>query len=391
MKNALAFGYVVMSLVGCVGADELPVSTGDADRGSTRYTVVRISTDARITQPLEKIDTVIQAGINPNNRFTMHRIHLRQGVVKGSIILVPSLVNNFAEYMIGEKHGPMDSLAASLARAHYDVYGFSPRTANLPPHACTTGGVDCAVMKNWDLATYVQDVEYIRTQVADHDKPVIGGLSLGGMVGVAAVNANPSGYSGLLLWEALLYSANPAVTTLSTQNCANLRSTTASGVYWEENLPLTLKQFAQTGEAATISFFGVPQPAISGTPDWIQLAADSTRTHYAFARFPRVFDFIMAFNSVESLPLIRDFQCSLAGDRTYTSNLRNFHAPILAIEGGQGFGNYMQDTIDLTRSTRVRVQADQVFGHLDAYLNSDYEKYTEARILDWLKTDVFRH
>lgn len=390
MKKALVVGYVVLSLVGRIGADELPLSTDSARHGSARYTVVSISTDSRITRPLEKIDTVIQAGTNPDNRFTMHRIRLRNGVVKGSIILVPSLVNNFAEYMINGKHGPMDSLAASLARAHYDVYGYSPRTANLPPHACTTGRVDCSVMKNWDLGTYVQDIEYIRTQVANRDKPVIGGLSLGGMVGLAAVNANPSGYSGLLLWEALLYSANPAVIALSTQNCASLRAATASGVYWEENLPLTLKQFAQTGEAATISFFGVPQPAVSGTPNWIQLAADPTRTRYEFASFPRVFDFIMAFNNVESLPLIRDFQCSLAGDRTYTSRLRNFHAPILAIEGGQGFGNYMQDTIDLTRSNRVRVQADQAFGHLDALLTSD-ERYSEARILDWLKTDVFRH
>jgi pimeloyl-ACP methyl ester carboxylesterase len=284
----------------------------------------------------------------------------------------------------------MASLTASLARAHYDVYGYSPRTANLPPHACTTGGVDCSVMQDWNLGAYVQDVEYIRAQITHHEKPVVGGLSLGGMIGVAAVNAHPSGYAGLLLWEAALYSAHPDVIALSAQNCTNMSAATASGVYWEENLPLTLKEFAQSGEAATISFFGVPQPTVSGTPNWIQLVPDATGTRYEFASFPRVFDFITAFNNVESLPLIRDFACALAGDRTYTSNLRSFHAPILAMEGGQGFGNYMQDTIDLTNSTRVRIEADPAFGHLDAYLTSEYEKYTVARILDWLKTDVCR-
>jgi hypothetical protein len=51
----------------------------------------------------------------------------------------------------------------------------------------------------------------------------------------------------------------------------------------------------------------------------------------------------------------------------------------------------MQETINLTSSTKVRIEVDQAFGHLDAYLTSDWEKYTEVRILDWLKTDVFRY
>lgn len=154
--------------------------------------------------------------------------------------------------------------------------------------------------------------------------------------------------------------------------------------------PLTLKDLARTGEAATISFYGVPQPGVSGTPNWIQLVADPTGKHYQFAWFPRVFDFTIAFNNVESLPIIGSISCSLAGDRSYTSNLRSFRAPILAIKAGLGFGPYMQDTIDLTGSTKVRIAADHAFGHLDAYLTANYEKYTTDRILDWLKSDVFR-
>ncbi len=389
--NRLVIGNVVLALGGCAAAAEVPADNVSSHHASAGYRVVSVTIDPSITKPLRKVDTVIQVGTNPANRFTMHHLHRRHGVVKGSIILVPSLVNNFNEYMIDEKNDPMQSLAASLARSHYDVYGYSPRTAHLAPHACTTGGVDCSVMKDWNLGAYVQDVEFIRMQVDNGEKPVIGGLSLGGMVGVAAVNANPSGYSGLLLWEAGLFSTNPTVIALSTQNCTNLRTAMASGVYWEENLPLALKELAKNGEAATTSFFGVPQPTVSGTPDWIQLVANTALTRYEHAWFPRVFAFIMAFNNVESLPVISGISCSFAGDRTYTSNLRNFRAPILAIEGGRGFGNYMQDTLNLTRSTKVRIEADQVFGHLDAYLTSDYETYTEARILDWLKTDVFRH
>ena len=178
---------------------------------------------------------------------------------------------------------------------------------------------------------------------------------------------------------------------MSAQNCSNLRAAISAGNYYEESLPLALKDLAQSGESATISFFGVPQPTVSGTPNWIQLVADPSATAYEFAWFPRVFDFIMAFNNVESLAAISGISCSLAGDRAYTSNLSAFQAPILAIEAGQGFGPYMQDTINLTSSSKVRVEVDPAFGHLDAYLSSDYAAYTERRILDWLKSDVFRH
>jgi pimeloyl-ACP methyl ester carboxylesterase len=390
--NRLVNGYVALCLGCCTATAQVVARTGSAQHGPLTYTIVSVSIDRAVTQPLQKIDTVIQVGTNPVNRFTMHYVYHRQGVVKGSIILIPSLVNNFNEYMLGDQRGPEESLAASLARAHIDVYGYSPRTSNLPPHACTTGGVDCSVIKDWDVATYVQDVEFIRSQaVTSGWKPVVGGLSLGGFLGVAAVNANPSGYSGLLLWEAAPYSTDPVAVAMNAQNCANVRAAIASGLYWEENLPLSLKDLARNGEAATISFFGVPQPGVSGTPNWIQLAADPTLTHYQFAWFPRVFEFIMAFNNVESLPVITGFSCTLAGDRTYISNLREFRAPILAIEAGLGFGPYMQETLDATSSTKVRIAADPAFGHLDAYLTADYQKYTTDRILDWLKSDVFRH
>ena len=295
----------------------------------------------------------------------MHHVYHRHGVVKGSIILVPSLVNNFNEYMISEKHGARDSLALGLASAHYDVYGYSPRTAHLPPHACTDGGFDCSVMKDWNVGTYVQDVEFIRTQVATHGRSLSSAVCRWLPIGVAAVNANPSGYSGLLLWEGSVYSTNPAVIALSAQNCSNLRAAISAGNYYEENLPLALKDLAQSGESATISFFGVPQPTVSGTPNWIQLVADPSATAL---RVCVVSESFRLHHGLQQCGITCRYQWHLvfvAGDRTYTSNLLNFQAPILAIEAGQGFGPYMQDTINLTSSRRVRIEADQAFGHLD--------------------------
>ena len=356
------------------------------------YRVVTVTVDAAVRQPLENVDTVVQVGTNPVDRFTMHHVYRKHGTIKGTIILVPSALSNFNQYMLGEDHGKMRSLAESLARAHYDVYGYSPRTAHVPPMGCSSGVVDCSVMRDWGFDAYLRDIEYIRAHAAARgEKPVIGGLSLGAILGLAAVNANPTGYSGLLMWEGMIYSNNPALIALSAQNCAGLRAAISAGAYYDENTPSLLKQLAQIGEAATIPFFGVPQPALSGTPDWIQLVPDPTMTRYEFASFPRVFDFVMALNNVESLVMARDFQCSLAGDRTYSSRLGSFRGPVLAIEGGRGSGPYMQDTINLLGSTKVRVESDQSFGHLDAYLTSHYTTYTVQRILDWLREDVFRN
>ena len=378
MKSAFLVSCLAFVSVSAPAADET-------------YRVVSVTVDPAVRQTLEKVDTVVQVGTNPANRFTMHRVYPGHGIIKGSIILVPSLLNNFKEYMIGEDHGNLRSLAESLARAHYDVYGYSPRTANVPALGCSSGVVDCSVMRDWGLAAYLGDIEYIRAQAAARgEKPVIGGLSLGAILGLAAVNANPTGYSGLLMWEGMIYSNHPAVIALAGQNCANLRAAIGGGTYYEENFPLYLKQLAQTGEAATIQFFGVPQPTVSGTPDWMQIVPDPTMTRYEFASFPRLFDFVKAFNNVESLAVMRDFQCSLAGDRTYSDRLGSFRGPVLAIEGGRGFGPYMQDTINLLGSTKVRVEVDPSFGHLDAYLTSHYTTYTVQRILDWLREDVFR-
>ena len=306
-------------------------------------------------------------------------------------MLLPSLVNNFREYLLDENHDPMQSLAATLALADYTVYGYSPRTSNLPVNGCSSGAVDCSIIKAWDFNAYLSEIDYIREQVArdyDGEKPAIGGLSLGGMLGVAAVNARPSGYAGLLLWDAILYSADPVVVDLNTANCAALTGAIGAGIYYEEGLPNIVKQLTRTGEAAAVEFFGTAQPAL-GTPTFTQLVADSTHSRFEFAFFPRVAEFVSAFNNVEALPVLHDAQCSFAGDRTFTANLSRFTAPVLAIKQHQGFGAYMQDTIDLMGSKNVRIQDDFAFGHLDAYLVSDHAAYVEAPILDWLGTDAF--
>lgn len=239
------------------------------------FRVISTTTDPSVTSPLRKIDTVIQVGSDARNRFTMHRTYKpgRRGNHRGSIILLPSLICSFREYMINESHDPMQSLAATLALADYAVYGYSPRTSNLQPNACSSGIFDCSVMKDWGFNAYLEEIDYIRRQVVDlydDEKPAIGGLSLGGMLGVASVNAKPSGYSGLLLWDAMLYSTDPSIAGLNAAICSQLNGAIAAGIYYDESLPNGAKQVAQLGEFVTVQVFGSPTPSL-GTPTFTNL------------------------------------------------------------------------------------------------------------------------
>ena len=366
------------------------------ENSDSTFRVISRITDPSVTSPLRKIDTVIQVGDDPRNRFTMHRVfktgqHARSDH-RGSIILAPPLLANFGAYMFNENGDVMQSLAATLAFANYTVYGYSPRTTGLPPNPCTTGAFDCSVMRDWSWSQAIlPDIDYIRRRAArdyPNEKPAIGGLSRGGMLGVAAVNANPSAYSGLLLWDAILYSAAPTIVAFNASICAGHTANLAAGNYFNEFLPALIKRITPISEVASMQFFSNPAPGL-GTPTFIQLVPNSTRSAYEFASYARLLDFVARLNNVEAIAGLRDGSCSFAGDRTFTSNLASFTSPIFAIKQGQGFGPHMDDTINLTSSTNVRVQDNTAFGHLDAYLAADHATYVEAPILNWLNTDVF--
>jgi pimeloyl-ACP methyl ester carboxylesterase len=397
-KHQMKAVRILLALACCLPEFGLATAFGQErnENSESVFRVISRTTDPSVTSPLRKIDTVVQVGGDARNRFTMHRVyktgrHARRDH-RGSIILAPPLLGNFGAYMLNENGDVMQSLAATLALANYAVYGYSPRTTGLPPNPCTTGAFDCSVMRDWSWSqAMLPDIDYIRRRAArdyPREKPAIGGFSRGGMLGVAAVNANPSGYSGLLLWDAILYSENPVVAAFNAGICSGHTANLAAGNYFNEFLPALVKRVTPISEVASLQFFGNPAPGL-GTPTLIQLVPNSTRTAYEFASYARLLDLVAGLNNVEAIAGLRDSTCSFAGDRTFTANLASFTAPIFAIKQGQGFGPYMDDTINLTNSTNVRVQNNSAFGHLDAYLRADHATYVEEPILDWLGTDVF--
>lgn len=162
----------------------------------TTYTVVSQTTEINETLGLGKYQTVVQAGTNALDRFTLHRVvkldkhqkPLKARLLKGAFMLLPGGGSNFDIYMLGPDG---ESLATFLALKGMDVYGYSPRSRGVAAGYCDNH--DCSAMANWGIATYLEDIEYVRKQVARVHvrRPVVGGLSLGAILTIAVVMINP--------------------------------------------------------------------------------------------------------------------------------------------------------------------------------------------------------
>ena len=63
-----------------------------------------LSTTATRFENLQYVEMVVQNGSHPLNRFKVHRVvqrHVPAHALQQSIILMPSLADTFAEYMVG--------------------------------------------------------------------------------------------------------------------------------------------------------------------------------------------------------------------------------------------------------------------------------------------------
>lgn len=358
-------------------------------------------------------ETVIQDGPMPINRFTMTRVRRSNGPVRGSLLLLPSLGNSFAMYLIDEGGDVTQSFAAVFARLGYDVWGYSPRETGIVAGECA-GPLDCTPVLGWSMQTTVDDVGYIRGEIqAAHPgkRPAVGGLSLGALSAIAVVNQDPDDYAGLLAWEGSLVSDDPGVQAHNQVFCDQFTGMVNAGLpVDDQGLPL-VKAIAQLAETAPNDPFTLPAPLPPGltnhqafvlllsTPNplapsprfgFTTAAGDFMADQLYYANEQRLFTNMEVFNDVTSNRVNQDFHCSLAGVETaYTDNLANFTAPLLVIKAGQGFGPIMDELPGKVGSTSVTLHALEDFAHVDHFASPAHWLILELRIADWLRTEVF--
>lgn len=365
---------------------------------------------------LSRTETTIQSGNNQLDRFRMvevTKVGLPQEGLQGVILLVPPLASGFHNYEASETGDYNNSFAAFFARRNFAVLGFSPRQHGLTAGSCESGAIDCSPMANWGLATVLSDVTYIREQITAKYpglKVVIGGLSMGSVTGLAALNAHPSDYAGAILIDGTIHDPDAGVRAANAGFCANIEALLAAGIYFDgQSGPgaKALSQVAQAAPNAPVVFPGFP-PGITNhqafvlalsapplspltpRPGFYNLAGDFTEDRFFYANEALVHANIATFYDYTPFRTIRDLNCGLAGETTFTNNLGSFSGPVIMFAGGHGFGPAMLSTAQLMTSASVTINFKPDYGHVDYMFSQNHLHELEHPILSWLLQNPFK-
>lgn len=360
---------------------------------------------------LLRTEETVQVGPGPLDRFQMVRLR-KDGPahqLRGSIFFLPPLGSSFAFYeQRDESGGAGTSVAEYFALRGYDVYGYTPRYAGIPAGTCEAGLFDCSVMDGWDLQSLLDDVAFIRSRIETlHPGAgvVAGGVSLGGILAVAVANDAPHDYDGVIVWEGMLASDDPAVLALNDGYCDGLEAQLAAGLVFDG---VGTNVFKQVASAAELQPGGVtlnplfppfltnhqvmvlvlsvptPGPVSMPVPGYIQMNGSFAEDRLFFASEPRLFENVGQFNAYSPVRLVRDISCSLAGVETaYVSNLGSFTGSVLAIGGGRGFGAFMGHQLSLFGTSDVTFLLEPDFGHIDHFMTPRHRDFVERPIFEW--------
>lgn len=370
-----------------------------------------IGTAETRTGNLVRTEYTVKVGAHPLDRFKMVRLVMDGGPsgLRGSILFLPPLGTTFSFYeQRDDSGGAGTSIAEYFALRGFDVYGYSPRFEGIPPGVCEAGILDCSIMGTWNIASMVDDIDFIRSQIEllhPGTKIVTGGASLGGILAVAVGNAHPDDWDGLIVWEGILHSLDPQVRTMNQGYCAGLEAQLAAGAVYDgvgPNVFREVTKFARitpdgltpiplfpptlTNHQVMVLLLSVPSPGpiTMPVPNYIQMNGSFAEDRLFYADEARMFENISRFNGYAPNVLVRDVSCSLAGIETgYVSNLGSYHGAVLAIGGGRGFGPYMPDQIALFGTADKLFLLEPDFGHIDHFMTERRRDFVERPIFEW--------
>lgn len=368
------------------------------------------TTSSNVADNVTRTVATVQVGNNPLNRFLMTRVrkNVPDHALQGTLLLLPPLGSGFQNYEVGDNGNYDDSFAGFFAKRNYDVWGYSQRTQGLAAGSCESNAIDCSVMADWGIQTILEDVAFIRQQIeAAHpgQKPVVGGLSLGSIASVATIDAHPGDYAGAILIEGTLYDENTDVRNVNANFCAVFNDLLANGVFYDgQGLPgfKLVSHLADIDPAGPTPLPGFPPgftnhrafvatmsaPPLSPTtprPGYNFLAGSVAEDRFFFANEPLVHANIAQFVDYVANRTVRDVNCGLAGERTFSNNLDDFTGSVIVFAGGTGFGTGMIDTANLMTSAKVTLNFKAEYGHVDHVFSNDHLHEVEHPVLQWLK------
>ncbi|HJQ68638.1 MAG TPA: hypothetical protein VKA70_06685 [Blastocatellia bacterium] len=368
-----------------------------------------------VANNLNKTVTTVQVGNNPVNSFKFARVvkDVPSQAIKGTILLLPPLGSGFQNYEVGENDDYNNSFVAFFAQRNYDVWGYYQRVQGIVAGSCESGAVDCSAMAGWGLQTIVDDVAFIRQQidlVHPGEKPVVGGLSLGSIAALATVNAHPNDYAGAILIDGTIHDLDAAVRATNANFCAAAENLLANGVFYDGQGGPGFKLLSQLAKndpngltplpgfppgftnhmVFVAALSATPLSPISPRPGFFNLAGSVAEDRFFYANELLVHANVAQFVDYTAIRTLRDLNCGLAGEQTFTGNLQNFARPVIMFGAGHGFGTGMIDTAQLMSSAEVTLNFKQAYGHVDYVFSTNHLQELEHPILHWLQKDAFK-
>jgi hypothetical protein len=296
-------------------------------------------------------------------------------------------------------------MAPYLAERGFDVYGYTPRPSLLAEGECAAR--DCSPMAGWGVDTYVRDLDLIRiVATAMHfKKPAIGGMSLGAMLTLSAVNHSPYGYAGAIVWEGTMHFSDPSVSAAFQPLYESYVQTLSAGLAYDDQTPAFFKTvwmlmqadpdgaspFADgvTNRQYALLVNTTPaEPPVGEAPGYTYLTGDLVNGFYYTDEAP-LGEFIPSWAYYDSIALLRDLALSRAGSPAFVDHLQRFRGPVLAIEAGHGFGASAEDSLALfTHATSIERLVFPDRSHVDVLFARDQETTVTEPTYNWLLSSV---
>ena len=397
------------SFFGLIIATQLLLATNMANAQPYQVTNTQQTV---VAGDLIRTEMTVQEGNLPLNRFFITTVEKPKPneTLKGVVILLPPLGSGFRNYEATADGDYNNSFAGFFARRTWAVVGYSRRDEGIAAGSCESGAIDCAPMADWGLETIVDDVAYIRQYVAQEYPgfiPRIGGLSMGSVAALAVLNADPENYSGAILFDGTIHDTDPAVRAINAGFCSQFEGLLAAGVYYDgqsgpgikflshlaqtaPNQPTPLPGFPPgitNHQAFVLALSATPLSPLSPRPGYFNIAGSFIEDRFFFANEPLVHANIATFTNYTTTRSLRDLNCGLAGETTFTNNLGSFEGPVIMFVAGHGFGSAMFDTAQLMTSADVTINFKANYGHVDYMFSTNHVQELEQPILKWLNKE----
>jgi hypothetical protein len=205
----------------------------------------------------------------------------------------------------------------------------------------------------------------------------------------------------------MLYSEDSEVQSLNLGYCADLETEIAGSSFYNG---FKTPFFQQIGRNARLSPAGktpipfyppdftnhqvlilkacltFPGPISLPVPGYILNAGSLEEDRFYFADESRYYETLHRFVSYMPNPATRDISCALAGlDDRHTSNLGSYTGSVLIIGAGQGYGEYLEDQLEVFGSADKTLLIQPEFGSIDGFMSPQHRAYIERPILRWMR------